>query len=153
MIEATTMTKRLHYTVEDVIDHLSDDDDYDDPDEPMMEESDDEFSDLEQITQWISTHLQVQQHYLVAPPLVVHNLVAQPLVVQHPIVLSALQGLPHTTNLLVIHHQALQVHQVMHYSKHLTQIMLKLCLGLGLGNSTFDLHTQCTPLKCDDLCQ
>ena len=42
------MTKRLHYTVEDVIDHLSDEDDeYDDPDEPMMEGSDDEFSDLE----------------------------------------------------------------------------------------------------------
>lgn len=42
------MTKRLHYTVEDVIDQLSDeDDDYDDPDEPMMEGSDDEFSDLE----------------------------------------------------------------------------------------------------------
>ena len=42
------MTKRLHYTVEDVIDQLSDeDDDYDDPDEPMMKGSDDEFSDLE----------------------------------------------------------------------------------------------------------
>ena len=42
------MTKRLHYTVEEVIDHLSDEEDeYDDPDEPMMEGSDDEFSDLE----------------------------------------------------------------------------------------------------------
>ena len=42
------MTKRLHYTVEDLIDQLCDeDDDYDDPDEPMMEGSDDEFSDLE----------------------------------------------------------------------------------------------------------
>ena len=42
------MTKRLHYTLEEVIDDLSDDeDDYDDPDEPMVEGSDDEFSDLE----------------------------------------------------------------------------------------------------------
>ena len=41
------MTKRLHYTVEDVIDQLSDEDDYDDPDELMMEGSDDEFLDLE----------------------------------------------------------------------------------------------------------
>ena len=48
MIEATRMTKRQHYTVEDIIDQLSDeDDDNDDPDEPMMEGSDDEFSDLE----------------------------------------------------------------------------------------------------------
>ena len=39
------MTKRLHYTVEDVIDQLSDEDnDYDDPDEPMMEGSDDEWT-------------------------------------------------------------------------------------------------------------
>ena len=37
-----------HYTLEEVIDDLSDEeDDYDDPDEPMMEGSDDEFSDLE----------------------------------------------------------------------------------------------------------
>ena len=42
------MTKRQHYTLEEVMDHLSDEeDDYDDPDEPMMEGSDDEFSDLE----------------------------------------------------------------------------------------------------------
>ena len=42
------MTKRLHYTVEDITDQLSDeDDDYDNPDEPMMEGSDDEFLDLE----------------------------------------------------------------------------------------------------------
>ena len=41
------MTKRLHYTLEEVIDHLSDEEDDYDPDEPMMEGSDDEFSDLE----------------------------------------------------------------------------------------------------------
>ena len=41
------MTKRLHYTLEEVIDHISDDEDDYDPDEPMMEGSDDEFSDLE----------------------------------------------------------------------------------------------------------
>ena len=42
------MTKRLHYTNEDVIDQLSDEeDDYDNPDKPMIEGSDDEFSELE----------------------------------------------------------------------------------------------------------
>ena len=41
------MTKRQHYTLEEVMDHLSDEDDDYDPDEPMMEGSDDEFSDLE----------------------------------------------------------------------------------------------------------
>ena len=41
------MTKRQHYTVEDIFDHLSDEEDDYDPDEPMMEGSDDEFSDLE----------------------------------------------------------------------------------------------------------
>ena len=42
------MTKRLHFTLEEVLDDvLSDDEDVDDPDEPMMEGSDDDFSDLE----------------------------------------------------------------------------------------------------------
>ena len=41
------MTKRQHYTLEEVMDHLSDEEDDYDPDEPMMEGSDDEFSDLE----------------------------------------------------------------------------------------------------------
>lgn len=41
------MTKRLHFILEEVLeDVLSDDEDLDD-DEPMMEGSDDEFSDLE----------------------------------------------------------------------------------------------------------
>ena len=41
------MTKRLHFTLEEVLeDVLSDDEDLDD-DEPIMEGSDDEFSDLE----------------------------------------------------------------------------------------------------------
>ena len=41
------MTKRLHFTLEEVLeDVLSDDEDLDD-DEPMMEGSDDEFSDLD----------------------------------------------------------------------------------------------------------
>ena len=41
------MTKRLHFTLEEVLeDVLSDDDDLDD-DEPMMEGSDNEFSDLD----------------------------------------------------------------------------------------------------------
>ena len=39
------MTKRLRYTLEEVMD--DEEDDYDDPDEPLMEGSDDEFSDLE----------------------------------------------------------------------------------------------------------
>ena len=41
------MTKRLHLTAEEVLDNvfLDDDDDFDDPDEPVMEGSDDEFSD------------------------------------------------------------------------------------------------------------
>lgn len=42
------MTKRLHYSLDEVLDQVaSDDDDMDDPEEPMMEGSDDEFSDLE----------------------------------------------------------------------------------------------------------
>ena len=42
-----SMTKRLHFTLEEVLeDVLSDDEDLDD-DEPIMEGSDDEFSDLE----------------------------------------------------------------------------------------------------------
>ena len=42
------MTKRLHFTLEEVLeDMLPDDEDLDDLDEPMMEGSDDEFSDLE----------------------------------------------------------------------------------------------------------
>ena len=43
------MTKRLHLTAEEVLDNvfLDDDDDFDDPDEPVMEGSDDEFSDLD----------------------------------------------------------------------------------------------------------
>ena len=41
------MAKRQRLTVEQVLEDISDDEDYDDPDEPMMEGSDDEFSDLE----------------------------------------------------------------------------------------------------------
>ena len=42
------MTKRLHFTLEEVLDNVfSDDEDLDDPDEPMMDGSDDDFSDLE----------------------------------------------------------------------------------------------------------
>ena len=40
------MTKRPRWTAEEVVQNLSDDDDLDDPDEPLMEGSD-EFSDLE----------------------------------------------------------------------------------------------------------
>ena len=40
------MTKRLHFTLEVLEDVLSDDEELDN-DEPMMEGSDDEFSDLE----------------------------------------------------------------------------------------------------------
>ena len=41
------MTKRPHFTLEEVLDNvLSDDEDVDDPDEPIMEGSDDDFSDL-----------------------------------------------------------------------------------------------------------
>ena len=43
---AKTMTKRL-YTADKVLADVDDDQDYDDPDEPVMEGSDDEFSDLE----------------------------------------------------------------------------------------------------------
>jgi hypothetical protein len=43
-----SMTKRLHFTLGEVLDDvLSDDEDLYDPDEPMMEGSDDDFSDLE----------------------------------------------------------------------------------------------------------
>jgi hypothetical protein len=71
LIEATTITKRLHYTLEEVMNHLSDEeDDYDDPDEPIMMEGsdDDEFSNLEMdemimiMTQQTSSPLQAQ-HY------------------------------------------------------------------------------------------
>lgn len=42
------MTKKPRWTAEEVVQNLSDDDDdLDDPDEPLMEGSDDEFSDLE----------------------------------------------------------------------------------------------------------
>ena len=44
------MTKRLYTAekvLEAVLEDLDDDQDYDDPDEPVMEGSDDEFSDLE----------------------------------------------------------------------------------------------------------
>jgi hypothetical protein len=42
------MTKRPRWTAEEVAQNLSDDEDeLDDPDEPLMEGSDDEFSDLE----------------------------------------------------------------------------------------------------------
>ena len=58
------MAKRPRLTVEDVLDHWSDDsdDDYlDDPDEPLLEGSDDEFSDLEKVkeddTTTDNTHL------------------------------------------------------------------------------------------------
>ena len=41
------MTKRQHWTVDEIINNVvSDDEDYD-PEEPMMEGSDDDFSDLE----------------------------------------------------------------------------------------------------------
>ena len=43
-----SMTKRQHFTLDEVLDNvLSDDEDYDDLDEPIMEGSDDEFSDLD----------------------------------------------------------------------------------------------------------
>ena len=42
------MTKRPRWTAEEVAQNLSDDEDeLDDPEEPLMEGSDDEFSDLE----------------------------------------------------------------------------------------------------------
>ena len=42
------MAKRPRWTAEEVVQNLSDDDDdLDDPDEPMMDSSDDEFTDLE----------------------------------------------------------------------------------------------------------
>lgn len=42
------MTKRQRLTVDQVLeDMLSDDEDYDNPDEPMIDGSDDDFSDLE----------------------------------------------------------------------------------------------------------
>ena len=42
------MTKRPHFTVEEVLENvLSDDEDMDDVDEPIMEGSDDEFSDFD----------------------------------------------------------------------------------------------------------
>ena len=41
------MTKRPRWTAEEVVQNLHDDDDLDDPEEPLMEGSDDEFSDLE----------------------------------------------------------------------------------------------------------
>ena len=42
------MTKQLHLTVEEVLDDvLSEDKNFDDPDEPIMDGSDDKFSDLE----------------------------------------------------------------------------------------------------------
>ena len=41
------MTKRLHFTLDEVLDRVAhDDEDLDDFDEPIMEGSDDEFSDL-----------------------------------------------------------------------------------------------------------
>ena len=39
LIEAITMTKRLHYTLEEVMDHLSDEEDDYDPDQPMWREA------------------------------------------------------------------------------------------------------------------
>ena len=41
------MTKRPRWSAEEVAQNLSDDDELDDPDEPLMPGSDDEFSDLE----------------------------------------------------------------------------------------------------------
>ena len=42
----TQITKRLNLTVEEVLDNvLSDDENFDDPDEPIMDGSDDKFSD------------------------------------------------------------------------------------------------------------
>ena len=42
------MTKRLHFTLDEVLDKVAhDDEDLDDFDEPIMEGSDDEFSDLD----------------------------------------------------------------------------------------------------------
>ena len=41
------MTKRPRWTAEEVVQNLSDDEELDDPEEPLMEGSDDEFSDLE----------------------------------------------------------------------------------------------------------
>ena len=46
--ERQNMTKRPRWTAEEVAQNLSDDEDnLDDPDEPVMDGSDDEFSDLE----------------------------------------------------------------------------------------------------------
>ena len=41
------MTKRLHFTLEEVLENVLSDDENLDDNEPMMEGSDDEFSDLE----------------------------------------------------------------------------------------------------------
>ena len=41
------MTKRLHFTLEEMLEDVLSDDEELDNDEPMMEGSDDEFSDLE----------------------------------------------------------------------------------------------------------
>ena len=41
------MAKRQRLTVEQILEDISDDEDYDDPDEPLMEGSDDDFSDLD----------------------------------------------------------------------------------------------------------
>ena len=41
------MTKRQRWTVDEVINNVVEDEDYDDPEEPLMEGSDDDFSDLE----------------------------------------------------------------------------------------------------------
>ena len=41
------MTKRPRWTAEKVAQNLSDEDELDDPDEPLMAGSDDKFSDLE----------------------------------------------------------------------------------------------------------
>ena len=115
------MTKRLHYTVEDVINHLSDDEeDYDDPDEPMMEGSDDEFSDLEMDEREIdnlndpvnadtpssSAALPGSSTPSGAPPSSPTHCGTSPHSSPSP------QGLPYLTNLPVIHHQALQILQV-----------------------------------------
>jgi hypothetical protein len=59
------MTKRLYTAekvLEAVLEDLDDDQDYDDPDEPVMEGSDDEFSDLEQTMLTLTNYHQTLPH-------------------------------------------------------------------------------------------
>ena len=68
------MAKRLRLTVEDVLQQcddgsdFSDDDNWDDPDEPVMEGSDDEFSNLEMDESNDNTDSHTAPSYLASPP-------------------------------------------------------------------------------------